>query len=266
MPASPWQRYVAIGDSFTEGMVDPDPVQPDAFVGWADRLAASLDAYAAAAGRDFAYANLAVRGRKLDDIVGPQLEAAVAMGPDLVSMVGGGNDILRPSVDLDILAGRLEEAVIRLRASGADVLLATPSDTRDAGLFAALRGRHAVHTANLFTIAERHGAHVLNLWGMRSVRDWRMWGEDRIHLSTAGHKRVAEAALVALGLPPTSPDWDEPLPPLPSAARVAQVRDHLAWARTHAAPWVERRVRGTSSGSALSAKRPLLQPISRSAE
>ena len=125
MPASPWQRYVAIGDSFTEGMVDPDPVQPDAFVGWADRLAASLDAYAAAAGRDFAYANLAVRGRKLDDIVGPQLEAAVAMGPDLVSMVGGGNDILRPSVDLDILAGWLEEAVIRLRASGADVLLAT---------------------------------------------------------------------------------------------------------------------------------------------
>lgn len=49
---------------------------------------------------------------------------------------------------------------MRLRASGADVLLATPTDTRDAGLFRALRGRHAVHSANIFTIAQDHGCHV----------------------------------------------------------------------------------------------------------
>jgi hypothetical protein len=266
VPASPWQRYVAIGDSFTEGMVDPDPVQPDAFVGWADRLAASLDAYAAAAGRDFAYANLAVRGRKLDDIVGPQLEAAVAMGPDLVSMVGGGNDILRPSVDLDILAARLEEAVIRLRASGADVLLATPSDTRDAGLFAALRGRHAVHTANLFTIAERHGAHVLNLWGCDpcatggcGVRT----GFTSPQPATSGWPRPPSSPWGSRQHPRIGTSRCRPCPPRPASHKSAT---HLAWARTHAAPWVERRVRGTSSGSALSAKRPLLQPISRSAE
>ena len=96
--------------------------------------------------------------------------------------------------------------VVHLRASGADVLLATPTDTRDAGLFKALRGRHAIHTANLFTIAQRHGCSVLNLWGMASIRDWRMWGEDRIHLNTEGHTRVAQAALVALGLRPSTPD------------------------------------------------------------
>lgn len=255
----PWERYVAIGDSFTEGMVDHDPSTAGEFVGWADRLARHLRAYAAAAARPFAYANLAVRGRKLDDVVGPQLDAALALSPDLVSMVGGGNDILRPSVDIDALAARLEEAVIRLRGRGIDVLLATPTDPRDAGLFRALRSRHAIHTANLFTIAERHGAHVLNLWGLRSVRDWRMWGEDRIHLSSAGHIRVTDAALVALGLPPADPDWDEPLPPQPPAARADQLRGQLAWARTHAAPWLERRVRGTSSGATLTAKRPDLK-------
>ena len=120
-----WTRYVAIGDSFTEGMSDPDPTRPDAFVGWADYLAVALDE-ASEAG--LLYANLAVRGRMLADVVGPQLDAALAMSPDLVSMVGGGNDLLRPSVDLDALAASLEAAVLRIRATGADVLLVDGGD------------------------------------------------------------------------------------------------------------------------------------------
>jgi hypothetical protein len=180
------------------------------------------------------------------------------MQPDLVSMVGGGNDLLRPTVDLDGLAQRLEDAAVRLRASGADVLLATPTDTRDAGLFKPLRGRHAVHTANLFTIAQRHGCHVLNLWGMAALRDWRMWAEDRIHLTTEGHRRVALAALTALGHEVEDADWTVPLPPADRTTRREELRGHAAWARTHAAPWVQRRIRGVSSGDALRAKRPEL--------
>jgi lysophospholipase L1-like esterase len=254
-----WTRYVAIGDSFTEGMSDPDPERPDAYVGWADRLAQRLDAVAEAEHLPFGYANLAVRGRTLSDVVGPQLDAALTMSPDLVSMVGGGNDLLRPSVDLDGLATRLEEAVVRLRSAGADVLLATPTDTRDAGLFRALRGRHAVHTANIFTIAQRHRCHVLNLWGMTALRDWRMWAEDRIHLTTEGHQRVAMAALAALGHDTEVSQWATPLPPADRTTRAEQLRGHAEWVRTHAAPWVERRVRGTSSGDQRDAKRPSLQ-------
>ncbi len=254
-----WTRYVAIGDSFTEGMSDPDPDRPDAYIGWADRLAHHLDAIAESEHLPFGYANLAVRGRKLDDVVGPQLDTAMSMTPDLVSMVGGGNDLLRPSVDLDGLASRLEEAVVRLRSSGADVLLATPTDTRDAGLFKALRGRHAVHSANIFTIAQRHGCHVLNLWGMASLRDWRMWSEDRIHLTAEGHRRVALAALTALGHHTDLADWTTPLPPPDRATRAEELRGHAEWARTHAGPWVQRRVRGQSSGDAVAAKRPRLE-------
>ena len=254
-----WTRYVAIGDSFTEGMSDPDPDRPDAYIGWADRLAHHLDAIAESEHLPFGYANLAVRGRKLDDVVGPQLDTAMSMTPDLVSMVGGGNDLLRPSVDLDGLASRLEEAVVRLRSSGADVLLATPTDTRDAGLFKALRGRHAVHSANIFTIAQRHGCHVLNLWGMASLRDWRMWAEDRIHLTAEGHRRVALAALTALGHHTDLADWTTPLPRPDRATRADELRGHAEWARTHAGPWVQRRVRGQSSGDAVAAKRPRLE-------
>ena len=253
-----WHRYVAIGDSFSEGLVDPDPLRDNAFVGWADYLARALSAYA---GGDFAYANLAVRGRLLADVVGPQLDTALAMSPELVSMVGGGNDLLRPSVDLDALAGRLEAAVVRIRATGADVLLATPTDTAEAGLFKALRSRHAIHTANLFTIAQNHGCHVLNLWGLTALRDWRMWGEDRIHLTTEGHQRVAQAALLALGLPSADQSWRDRLPPAPRAPRREQWAEHGQWAREYFGPWVQRRLRGDSSGRLLSAKRPELAPV-----
>ncbi len=262
-----WRRYVAIGDSFTEGMCDTDvtamadPAAPERYAGWADRLARRLADLAAAQGASFGYANLAVRGRKLGDVVGRQLDAAVQLGPDLVSMVGGGNDLLRPTVDLDGLARRLEVAVVRLREAGADVLLATPTDTRDAGLFKALRARHAVHTANLHSIAQRHGCHVIDLWGLVSIQDWRMWAEDRIHLSTEGHVRVRDAALVALGLASLDPDFRAPLPAATRAARTDELRAHAEWVRVHAGPWVERRVRGTSSGDALPAKRPGLTPL-----
>ena len=256
-----WTRYVAIGDSFTEGMSDPDPVTTGAYVGWADRLAVHLDAVAEEAHVPFAYANLAVRGRKLDDVVGPQLDSALSLSPDLVSMVGGGNDLLRPSVDLDSLASRIEDAVVRLRRAGADVLLATPADPRDAGLFKALRPRHAVHSANIFTIAQRHECHVLNLWGIAALRDWRMWGEDRIHLSSEGHRRVALAALTALGHGTDVAEWATPLAPATRGARRDEFREHAQWARTHAAPWVQSRLRGESSGDRLAAKRPTLTPL-----
>ena len=94
----------------------------------------------APAGVDFGYANLAVRGRKLADVVGPQLEDALSLQPDLVSIVGGGNDILRPKADLDGLAARLEAAVARIRATGADVLMATPVDPADAPAASRRRG------------------------------------------------------------------------------------------------------------------------------
>jgi lysophospholipase L1-like esterase len=257
-PRRVWTRYVAIGDSFTEGLSDPDPEADDRYVGWADRLAHHLDRVAATERLPFGYANLAVRGRTLDDVVGPQLEAALRLQPDLVSIVGGGNDLLRPSVDLDGLAERLEQAVTRLRAAGADVLLATPTDTRDAGLFKPLRGRHAVHTANLFTIAQRHGCAVLNLWGMRALQDWRMWADDRIHLTSEGHRRVSLAALAALGHRTDDHAWGEPLPPADRATRREELREHAVWVRTHAAPWVQRRIRGVSSGDQVHAKRPSL--------
>ncbi|MEE6273819.1 SGNH/GDSL hydrolase family protein [Georgenia wangjunii] len=261
-PAPRWGRYVALGDSFTEGLWDTDPDDPEHTRGWADLLAGTLSARRVAAGREpLEYANLAIRGRLLGRIVDEQLPVALAAQPDLVSLVGGGNDILRPGADSDALATRLETAVVRLREAGVDVLMATGIDPADSAVIRLTRSRVAVFNSHVWSIAHRHGAHVVDLWGMRSLRDWRMWAPDRIHLTTEGHERVAQAALVALGLAPDDAAWDDPLTPLPPVARADRVRSDVRWVREFAYPWAQRRLRRTSSGDARVPKRPQPLPL-----
>lgn len=268
-----WERYVAIGDSFSEGMCDPLAAPGTAYAfsggqlpegvlryaGWTDRLAVALDTAAQAQGTRTRYANLAVRGRLLADIVGPQVQAAIALEPDLVSIVGGGNDILRSSADIDALADQLDGAVGALRAAGADVLMATTMDPREAPVMKYTRGRAAAYSANIWTIANRHGAHVIDQWTMAALRDWRLWAADRIHLNAEGHRRIALHALHALGHPTDESDWRTPLPDkrLPTG-RDAIVGDSQ-WVRDHVTPWLRRRMRGESSGDRLSAKQPQLE-------
>jgi lysophospholipase L1-like esterase len=268
-----WRTFVATGDSFTEGLWDVPSGEPPArsagldprtpVRGWADLLAGHLAARAEG-GEPLRYANLAIRGRLLEPIVRDQVPAALAMGPDLVSVVGGGNDLLRLTGDPDALAALLEDAVVRVRATGADVLLATGMDTRDSPLVRRTRGRTGVLNSHVWTIARRHGAYVLDVWGMRSLRDWRMWAPDRIHLTTDGHRRVAQAALVALGLEPDDAAWDDPLAPLPPMTPTDRLRSDAVWLRDHAYPWAARRLRGQSSGDDRRAKRPDPEPVGRS--
>ncbi len=261
-----WARYVALGDSSTEGVGDPAP--GGGLRGWADRLAGLLDASARAAGRPpVQYANLAVRGRLLAQVLDEQLPVALGSGADLVSLVAGGHDVLRPGSDVDALAAALEEAVAALRATGAQVLLATGADPRDAPVVRRARGRTATCNAHLWSIADRHGAAVVDLWGLRALRDRRLWAPDRIHLAPEGHRRVALLAARALGLDPAGldpagvdpagGDVHAPLPPAAALRRWDAAREDAAWARAHLAPWVGRRLRGRSSGDGRVAKRPV---------
>jgi lysophospholipase L1-like esterase len=261
MKPRPFTRYVALGDSFTEGLDDPQPNRANAYVGWADRLAAHLARSASEDNRPFGYANLAVRGRLLDDIAGQQVDDALALEPDLVSIVGGGNDILRPKADIDALAARLERAVGRLRATGADVLLATPVDPRNAPLMKATRGRAAIFTAYIWSIARRHDAYVLDQWGMTALLDWRLWAPDRIHMTSEGHRRVALNAFTTLGFTAADAGWADPLPAAAPISRTNAARANAQWALEYVGPWVQRRLRGQSSGDAISAKRPTVTPF-----
>ncbi|GHF24586.1 MULTISPECIES: SGNH/GDSL hydrolase family protein [Streptomyces] len=248
--------YAAVGDSFTEGVGDPGP--DGTFVGWADRLAVLLSDQQEE--HTFRYANLAVRGRLLDQIVEEQVPRAKELGPDLVTFCAGGNDILRPGGDPDDVAERYEAAVAQLASSVGTVLLCTGFDTRGMPVFRHLRGKIATYTAHVRAIADRHGCPVLDLWSLRSVQDRRAWSEDRLHLSADGHTRVALRAAQVLGLEvPADPDQPWPAEEERSAADVR--RDNIHWAREHLVPWIGRRLRGVSSGDHVEPKRPDLLPL-----
>ncbi len=252
---TPFTRYVALGDSFTEGVGDPDVTRPNGVRGWADRVAEVL----ATKSDEFRYANLAIRGRKLDRILDEQLEPALEMRPDLVSVYAGGNDIMRPKVDIDGLVKRYDAALGRLAATGATLVVFTAFDTAGSALYGRIRGRFALYNELLRPVIDKHGATLVDFWQLRDLRDWRHWDTDRLHLGPAGHQRIAMAVLDRLGVVHDL----EPLPldDRPKLTGREKAAADLEWARDHALPWIHRRLTGRSSGDLVSARRPTLAPF-----
>jgi lysophospholipase L1-like esterase len=252
---APYTSYVALGDSFTEGVGDPDPSRPNGVRGWADRVAETL----AELDPDVRYANLAIRGRKLAAVLAEQVEPALVLRPDLVSVYAGGNDILRPSVDIDGIVAPYADAARRIRRSGAHLVLFTGFDLGWAPVFGRLRGRVAVYNELVREIADDVGATLVDFWRMREYRDPRMWDVDRIHMSSLGHRHMAVAVLDALGVPHRLSL--DPLPALPPLkARERRAAD-LVWAQSHATPWLRRRLTGRSSGDGLGPRFPALSLV-----
>lgn len=244
--------FVAVGDSFTEGMSD---LLPDgSYRGWADLLAARL----AARSPGFRYANLAVRGKLIGQIVDEQVDAAVAMAPDVVTLVGGLNDVLRPKCDMGRVCGLLDEAVERLApACGRLVLMRSPG--RCGPVLERVRPRMEELFAHIDDLAGRHGALVVDLYGARVLADRRLWDEDRLHPNAEGHRRIAEAVWQSLGHD-AQDDWRAELPPAVLAPWPHRRTADLRFARQYLWPWIVRRATGRSSGDGLPPKRPELLP------
>jgi lysophospholipase L1-like esterase len=251
------RSFVVLGDSFSEGVGDP-AADGSGVRGWADRLAEQLDGHSPG----LRYANLAIRGKLLSQIIEEQIPAAVAMRADLVSIAAGGNDILRPRADPDTLAEPLSDAVAALTAVGSTVMMFAGFDPGVFPVMRMIRGRAAVFNSHLRIIARQHGCVLVDLWGASIFRDPRMWCEDRLHLGPEGHQRVALRAAEILGVP-TGTSWREPLPADRDAPRswLAARRLDVRWAREFALPWARRRLAGVSSGDDMEPKRPDLLPL-----
>lgn len=246
----PWSRYVALGDSFTEGIGDPEAASPGGFRGWADRVAEVLSEQ----NEDFAYANLAIRGRLLDQILAEQVPAAVELRPDLVTLSAGGNDIIRPNTDPDDVASRLEAGIDKLLQQNATIVLFNGPDIGMTPVLGRMRGKVAIYNENLRAIALKHDLVVADMWALKELKDPRMWAPDRLHFSPVGHHTIARMVLEALNvkndLEPFAP---EPLPKV--RWRQARTED-IGWAREYLLPWVLRRIRHQSSGDGVTPKRP----------
>jgi lysophospholipase L1-like esterase len=251
-----FQRYVAVGDSSTEGLDDPDGA--GGYRGWADRLAEHI----AAVSPGLHYANLAVRGKSAGEIRATQLAPAMAMRPDLATVVAGMNDLLRSGWDAKRVAGDVGEMVRGLRSVGATVITFTiPDVSRRMRLGRTLTAKTAALNVEIQNIARETGAVLLDLAAYELADDPRMWAVDRIHGNPEGHARIAAALAHLLELPgATAGSLTEALPKEARRRRDLLVED-LSWVARFVAPWAWRRLRGRTTGDGISAKRPALTPL-----
>ncbi len=251
-----FERYVAVGDSSTEGLDDPDG--NGGYRGWADRLAEHV----AVASPGLQYANLAVRGKSAGEICATQLAPAIAMRPDLATVVAGMNDLLRGRWDATRVAAQIGEMVAGLRAVGATVVTFTiPDVSRRMRLGRMLTAKTAALNIEIHQVARATGALLLDLATYELADDPRMWAVDRIHGNPDGHARIAAALAHLLGLPGApAGSLTEPLPHQDRRRRDVLVED-LAWVARYVAPWAWRRLRGRTTGDRITAKRPVLGPV-----
>lgn len=232
-------RYVAIGDSFTEGVGDD---LPDGRVrGWADLVA---QGWADGRGEPIEYANLAIRGRLVWPIVHEQLEPALALKPTHLSFNGGGNDMLRPRTSVAHVVAAFDHVLRRCDEEGVQLIVlsgANPSAQLPMARMIQRRG-DLLSAAVVARLQSRPDVVRALNWPDRELSTPGYWSEDRLHMNARGHHRVAARVLTALGVEPPSSWWS--LPTLPDAARLRS----SAYYREHVGPWVRRRLTRTSSG------------------
>ncbi|MCT2583696.1 SGNH/GDSL hydrolase family protein [Actinophytocola sp. S1-96] len=250
-----YRRYVALGDSCAEGLDDPYP-DGSGYRGFADLAAARL----AERAPSLEYANLAVRGRRLDQILAEQVPLATSLRPDLVTLFGGGNDVLQGRWETRAVAEALDDAVRALAEAAATVVLFTLTDItgRLPGL-RRLAPRVALLNRMIVGTAARHGAVLVDLRGDVAAGDGRYFGGDRLHLSELGHRRVAAHLLRALDIPPAE-NWLAPLPPVVREPYWRLAAREWTWLRHHVFPAVHGTVRnrliGRQPGDGFVPKRP----------
>ena len=240
-------RFAALGDSFTEGVGDE---LEDGYVrGWADLFAEGI---AHSTQQQVDYANLAIRGKLLGPIIAEQLEPAIALRPTMVSFAGGGNDMLRPSVDVDSLVKQTERSIHALLDIGAEPFMLSSgnfSEWMPMGERIQERGDEFVDAAR--RLADKLDIPYVNNWGDAELTKRVYWAEDRLHLSSAGHHRVAANALDELGFKAPA-EWREEREEVGGPTRL----ENAKFAVQYVAPWIKRRLTGKSSGDGREAKYP----------
>lgn len=227
-------RYVALGDSLTEGVGDP---VGNGWRGWAALLAGGLSEPSAE------FTNLAVSGAQTRDVLETQLPAALELRPDVASVLVGVNDTLRNTFDIEKIAQRLDKVYESFSRQGTAVLTAClPDPGTMLGLPRVLgnplaRRQRAVNTV-VHTLSERYGAVHLHAVDDLWIMDRAMWSSDRLHPGERGHRQIAlrfHAMLRHRGIgteaaPAAEPEFP---PPTKSAS--------LLWLATAGTAWVIRR-------------------------
>jgi lysophospholipase L1-like esterase len=192
---APWRRLAIVGDSLAEGLGDRVPGYRS--LCWADRLARTLRRTVS----DLAYLNLGRRGLTATQVRADQADRAAEFAPDLLGVVCGGNDLLLPDFSPRALASDLDRLIARLATPDTTLFVYTLANVVDA--LPGLRGgplEKGVEVLNEVTrtVADRHGALVVQMYGHPASTDRDLFSTDRIHASARGHAVIAATTVRTL--------------------------------------------------------------------
>jgi lysophospholipase L1-like esterase len=252
-----YTRFIALGDSMTEGM--SDEIIDGKYRGWADRVADVL----AQGDPNFTYMNLAIRGKLLKQVVEDQIPIALKYiegKQTLVSFHAGANDVLRPNYKPENSLPEYERGIKQLTDAGATVMVFTVVDKVEGkGKTATLwHQRFSAFNENVRMVAKKYPTILFEGKKAEFLNDRRFLAFDRLHMNSEGHKRLANAVLEGLGLP-FDPNWKIPLSPQGKQSKFKKYLINLAWIAVFLIPWIWRRIRGKSSGDGRSAK--YIEPV-----
>jgi lysophospholipase L1-like esterase len=251
-----YSRYVAIGDSQTEGLWDGD--DSVGLRGFADRLAELVDTHHPG----LRYANLAVRGRRICDLLDDQLPRALAMQPDLVTVCIGMNDVTRPGPYFNQALTELDDLYAQLALSGATIVTTTfPDLSQIIPIGRILMARVLRINDEIRRAADWYDFRLVDLYDAPSMTHPDTWSTDRVHGSAKGHALFAAAAAEALNLPGSNHDWaDVDHGPVRQTLRMKAYSQAL-WTQNMLTPWLWRHVRGKSAGDGRGPRRPCLERV-----
>jgi lysophospholipase L1-like esterase len=251
-----YSRYVAIGDSQTEGLWDGD--DDKGLRGFADRLAEIVDGHYPG----LTYANLAVRGRRIRDLLDEQLPQALALQPDLVTVCIGMNDVTRPGLHFDDALAELDDLYAQLSLSGATVVTTTfPDIAQVIPIGRILAARIVRINAEIRRAADWYDFRLVDLYNAPSMTNPDTWSADRVHGSAKGHALFAAAAAEALNLPGSNHDWAEMGGPPGRQTLRSKAYSQALWTQNMLMPWLWRHVRGRSVGDGRGPRRPRLESV-----
>lgn len=190
MPVPTIRRYVALGDSLSEGYSDWG--RGDRSTGFASLLAGLLRANSP----QLEFTNLGVSGARVVDVLRNQTGRAIALAPDLVTLVVGSNDVpATPPAqfrrDYFDLAGRLRAGAsgILLIANLPNVIHLLPAH------YASFRPVIVARLAELNQIiadaAAAHAALLVDLHSSSEVEDPRNLSADGLHPNARGYRAMA---------------------------------------------------------------------------
>lgn len=189
-----WKRFVAIGDSFTEGI--GDEIEGIALKSWVDHFVQLCE-------NDIEYANFAKRGLVTEEIRSQQLEKALTFNPDLVSLIAGANDVLKGRWNHDAYKNDMEFMIDILSKKGADIMIANLPDFTvrlpfPSGKKQVLKEKLLEANEVILSLSREYKLHHVDFWNHHLVNDNTLWSTDFIHPNSKGYVKVAELIFSSL--------------------------------------------------------------------